>query len=75
MTPDERWEQGIEHHPESIALIHAMRKVDEDSQADDLLELGGDGDEGEILAYLLDECIDRGYISIQILQRELLKRS
>lgn len=75
MTPDERWEQGTKHHPESLALIYAMREVDDDSQADDILELGGDGDEGELIACLLDECIDRGYISIRILQRELLLKA
>jgi len=55
LTPTQRWEQGISHHPRSVAL---MKKLD----AYDWKYLngffdwktGGDGDNGETLMYLLD---------------------
>ncbi len=59
-----RWEAGEEHKPEVIDLIHAMRHIDTDNAAEYTLEMGGDGDEGETIAYLLDELIETGRFSI-----------
>lgn len=61
---DERWEQGVEHYPESIALIKLVNDLDTTLALD--LKCGGDGDVGETLAYFLDELIDRKIISITI---------
>lgn len=59
MTPrktiSERWEEGIEHDPRSIALYESIAKIDWE-QGDDSMQLksGGDGDNGENLMYLFD---------------------
>lgn len=64
LSIDDRWEQGIEHYTESVELIRLVNKLDKlDSLS---LDLGGDGDPGETLAYYLDELIDRGLIEIKI---------
>jgi hypothetical protein len=63
-TAGERWEQGIDHYDESIELIRLVNKLDTNDGVG--LELGGDGDLGETLAYYLDELIDRGLIEIKI---------
>ena len=64
----DRWSEGIDHEPESMALIRLMAELDyrecDGGMAD--LKVGGDGDNGESLAYLLDELIDRGIITITI---------
>ena len=61
---ENRWEQGIEHYTESVELIRLVNKLDKlDSLS---LDLGGDGDTGETLAYFLDELIERGVIEIKI---------
>ena len=49
-----RWSEGIEHHPESIKLMKEMQEVD---LANDLafdLKTGGDGDNGELLMFIMD---------------------
>ena len=50
-----RWENGIPHHPKSIATYKAITKNDSLYGGDFLdLKSGGDGDNGEHLMYLLD---------------------
>ena len=54
-TPGERWEQGIDHDPRSEKLVRAMAKIDFDLCDDSLqINVGGDGDNGETMMYLLD---------------------
>lgn len=50
-----RWESGMKHHPESIRLMKAIECLDL-AFGDDYFcwKTGGDGDNGEILMYLLD---------------------
>jgi len=61
---DKRWEDGIDHYPESLQLVKLVNKLDKEDSLG--LELGGDGDPGETLAYFLDELIQRGKIEIKI---------
>jgi hypothetical protein len=55
LTVEERWEQGVDHDPRSCALFDSIRKIDEQYN-DDYFDwkAGGDGDNGEMLMYLLD---------------------
>jgi len=50
-----RWEQGINHHPESYKLYKRIAELDL-KHGDDFFcfKKGGDGDNGEHLMYLLD---------------------
>lgn len=61
---EQRWENGVDHHPEAIGLVKKINKLDTESLLD--FKTGGDGDIGETVAYFLDELIDRGIISITI---------
>lgn len=59
-----RWENGVEHHPESEKIIRALRDLDGKllNYALDI-SVGGDGDNGETMMYLLDvyfEAQDKG---------------
>ena len=47
-----RWEEGVDHEDESVFLVLYMRGADVDYTAD--IRVGGDGDNGEDLMYLLD---------------------
>lgn len=55
LTIEERWKQGIEHDPQSIALYRSIAAIDFE-QNDDYFywKSGGDGDNGEALMYILD---------------------
>ena len=54
-TPEERWEQGIEHDPRAEKIVRYAAKLDYEQCGDSLcLKMGGDGDNGEHLMYLLD---------------------
>ncbi len=61
----DRWEKGIDHHPKSMPLIHSISAIDTilfDNYFD--WRSGGDGDNGETLAYQLDvifDFADKGY--------------
>ena len=59
-----RWEEGMEHHPESEHLAKLLFDLDRDYGGDYFCwKSGGDGDNGEHLMYCLDiyfEKIDRG---------------
>jgi len=54
-TPNERWEQGINHHPKSVELYRAIAEIDL-KYNDDYFDFksGGDGDNGETLMYVFD---------------------
>jgi len=49
-TPEERWEEGIDHHPKSDEVREVFREHDTYGQ----FEFGGDGDDGEQILYYLD---------------------
>ena len=52
---DDRWEKGIEHHPESEKLFVELREVDYELNHDVFCwKAGGDGNNGEELMYELD---------------------
>lgn len=59
-----RWEEGMDHHPDSIAAIEAMALVDWKLCGLALdISTGGDGDNGETMMYMLDifyEARDKG---------------
>lgn len=59
-----RWEQGIPHHPKSLALFKQLSEVDFKYGGDFFdWNAGGDGDNGEHLMYELDiifETEDKG---------------
>ena len=52
---NDRWEQGVPHHPKSVALFKALAEIDW-KYGDDFFcwKKGGDGDNGEHLMYELD---------------------
>lgn len=56
ITPEDRWEQGIDHDPRSAEIFEFMQKYDWEFNKGSLdLQSGGDGDMGEELMYLMDE--------------------
>lgn len=56
ISPDSRWEQGIEHDGRSQEIYDFIAAYDSKHNGDSLvLSSGGDGDNGESLMYLLDE--------------------
>ena len=56
VSPDDRWEQGIEHDQRSVQIYGFMERYDWKFGGDSAgLSSGGDGDIGESLMYLLDE--------------------
>ena len=55
-TLDERYEQGIDHDPRSIAIYRHVKKLDDEECEGSLrLTSGGDGDNGEHIMYLMDD--------------------
>ena len=50
----ERWEKGIPHNPKSEDLVHKIADLDFENGDVFCFKLGGDGDNGEHLMYLLD---------------------
>lgn len=55
LTSKNRWEEGIEHHPESEKLFEFIEKHDlRDNDDYFCWKSGGDGDNGEFLMYLMD---------------------
>ena len=61
---DSRYDANTPHNPKSIKLIDALRDLDIYDQFN--LQMGGDGDTGESLAYLLDELIETGKIELKV---------
>ena len=50
-----RWEQGVEHDPRSEELVRSIADLDFKYGSDFFnFKVGGDGDNGEHLMYLLD---------------------
>jgi len=47
---NKRWEQGIPHHPKSLAIMETIQQLDDGDE----FQFGGDGDNGESLLYFLD---------------------
>lgn len=60
MTVSERWERGVPHDPRSTEIAKAVADIDF-TQNDDCFgfKFGGDGDNGEMLLYLLDVYFER----------------
>jgi hypothetical protein len=55
ITPGERWEKGMDHHPKSLELYKKIEDFDFQHNNDYFcFKSGGDGDNGEQLMYLLD---------------------
>lgn len=51
----DRWSEGTEHHPRSIALMNAIENIDFCLYNDYFCwKTGGDGDNGETLMYQMD---------------------
>ena len=56
MTLNERWEQGMPHDPRSIEVFKAIERIDREANGDFFgWKSGGDGDNGEILMFILDQ--------------------
>jgi hypothetical protein len=55
LTKLNRWEDGIEHHDQSVQLMEFLKEHDYKDNGDYFcFKLGGDGDNGETLMYLMD---------------------
>jgi hypothetical protein len=69
-----RWENGVDHHPESEKLIRILSQLDGKLLRHTLdISTGGDGDNGETMMYLLDvyfEALDKG-IDINDILKEI----
>jgi hypothetical protein len=63
LSPDELWEHGIEHHPESYKFIKLINTISPDLE----LSLGGDGDIGEQIAFVIDYLINTRQVKLEIL--------
>ena len=50
----ERWNQGIDHHPKTEEIIEAIQVIESFNGGDVGIDFGGDGDNGEAMAYCLD---------------------
>ena len=51
----DRWSNGTEHHPDAYTLVQELAEIDYMYFGDSLcLKIGGDGDNGETLCYMLD---------------------
>jgi len=56
ISPNERWEAGVPHDPRSIEIYESIALIDFQLNNDYFgWKHGGDGDNGEMLMYLLDE--------------------
>jgi hypothetical protein len=55
LTDKHRWEDGISHHPMSERLVSFMAHHDFNDYDDSMeISVGGDGDNGEHMMYLMD---------------------
>jgi hypothetical protein len=55
LTGKDRWSQGIEHHPKSEELMRFLADHDFNDYGDYFCwKIGGDGDNGETLMYMMD---------------------
>lgn len=57
---NKRWEQGVQHHDRSLHIMNELMDLDF-YLLDDFFcwKIGGDGDNGEFLMYLLDIMLER----------------
>jgi len=56
---NERWETGVDHHPQSQEIFKAIAEIDFRLNGDSFyFKSGGDGDNGESLMYLMDVYFD-----------------
>lgn len=66
---EDRWSEGIDHEDKTIELVERIKEMDFHHFNDSFcFKIGGDGDNGETLAYILDELIANGFIKIEILK-------
>jgi hypothetical protein len=57
---NERWERGIPHHPKSIELYEFIANMDFEHGGDFFcFKSGGDGDNGEVLMWYMDEYFEQ----------------
>lgn len=55
LTDLNRWEDGIEHHPMSERIVRFVKEHDFNDYGDYFCwKVGGDGDNGESLMYMMD---------------------
>lgn len=55
LTSKQRWDEGIDHHPNSIRLMKFLEAHDFEDYGDAFCwKTGGDGDNGETLMYQMD---------------------
>ena len=55
-----RWEKGIDHNPQSEEIVRSIADIDFEYGGDFFcFKIGGDGDNGEHLMYLLDIYFDQ----------------
>lgn len=63
----DRWSDGVDHEPGAIELVELMGLMDFENFDDHFcIKTGGDGDNGEALAYILDALIENGLVTITI---------
>jgi len=63
----DKWEEGSDVRDESIQLARLIGEIDFHHYSDSFcFKFGGDGDNGETLAYIIDDLIDHGLIEVQI---------
>jgi hypothetical protein len=58
ISPSDRWEDGVGHDSRAEAIMSWLKKYDDrfcGGEHFEMLQTGGDGDQGEELLYLLDE--------------------
>jgi hypothetical protein len=56
---ENRWSEGIPHHPASEWLVEKIAEVDFQFYGDYFCwKVGGDGDNGESLMYIIDDILD-----------------
>jgi len=66
-----RWEDGVDHHPLAEELARLIAEIDLCHGGDSFcFKFGGDGDNGESLAYILSEIFERKLIDIEIKKQE-----
>ena len=57
--PD-RWSDGTDHHPQSVALMRYLAEIDFKHYGDSFCwKMGGDGDNGETLMYEMDSYFEQ----------------
>lgn len=67
----DRWSDGIDHEDSSDALVRLIADMDFQHFNDSLcFKVGGDGDNGEMLAYIIDALIENDLVEIKIKNQE-----